>query len=158
MGESTESSASERQIIVFNLSNEIFGMDIRRVERIAPPETITFVPRAPAFISGIMNLAGRIITVIDLAQILQLKKEKHPLEQIIILNHEEMNVGFVTGLVTDVITTDDESLNKEMVRMGAGEECFVSAILNMGDRIINIMDVEKLIDFVNKSFVGSGAK
>jgi chemotaxis signal transduction protein len=69
-----------------------------------------------------------------------------------------MNVGFVTGLVTDVITTDDESLNKEIVRISAGEESFVSSILNMGDRIINIMDVEKLIDFVNKSFVGSGAK
>ena len=133
-------------------------MDIRRIERIAHPETITFVPRAPSFISGIMNLAGRIITVIDLAQVLQLKREERDLQQIIILSHEDMNLGFVTGLVTDVITTDDESLIKQMVGISAGEENFVSAILNLGDRIINILDVEKLINYISKSFIGSGAK
>jgi purine-binding chemotaxis protein CheW len=157
MGELADGGV-ERQIIAFTLSHEAFGIDITRVERIAPRETITRVPRTPGFISGIMNLAGRIITLIDLAQILQLKREDEVGQQIIILNHEEMNVGFITGLVTDVITTDDESLSKEIVRLKSQEENFVSAILNPGDRIINILDIEKLFEFIKKSFVDSRGK
>jgi purine-binding chemotaxis protein CheW len=157
MGELADGGA-ERQIIAFTLSHEAFGIDITRVERIAPRETITLVPRAPGFISGIMNLAGRIITLIDLAQILQLKRDEETGQQIIILNHEDMNVGFITGLVTDVITTDDESLSKEIVRLKSQEENFVSAILNPGERIINILDIEKLFEFIKKSFVDSRGK
>ncbi len=157
MGELTDGGA-ERQIIAFTLSHEAFGIDIARVERIAPRETITRVPRTPAFISGIMNQAGRIITLIDLTQILLLKREEEVGQQIIILNHEDMNIGFITGQVTDVITTDEESLNKEIVRISSQEGNFVSAILNLGDRIINILDIEKLIDYVKKSFVDSRGK
>jgi purine-binding chemotaxis protein CheW len=157
MGELNDGGA-ERQIIAFTLSHEAFGIDIARVERIAPRETITRVPRTPVFISGIMNQAGRIITLIDLTQILLLKREEEVGQQIIILNHEDMNIGFITGQVTDVITTDEESLNKEIVRISSPEGNFVSAILNLGDRIINILDIEKLIDYVKKSFVDSRGK
>ena len=157
MGE-TNDGGGELQIIAFTLSHEAFGLDIAQVERIAPRETITRVPRAPAYISGIMNLAGRIVTLIDLTQVLKLEREEEIGQQIIILNHEDMNIGFITGQVTDVITTSDESLNKEMVRIDSQEENFVSAILNLGDRIINILDIEKLFDFVKKSFVDSRGK
>ena len=103
-------------------------------------------------------MAGRIITLIDLAEILQLGKGDEAGQQIIILNHEDMNVGFITGQVTDVIMTDDESLNKEIVRIGAQEGNFVSAILKTGDRIINVLNVEKLFDFMRKSFIDSRGK
>ncbi len=158
MGEHNDGGGAERQIIAFTLSHEAFGIDIARVQRIAPPETITRVPRAPAFISGIMNLAGRIITLINLAQILQLPSGEETGQQIIILNHEDMNIGFVTGQVTDVIMTDEVSLNKEIVRIGQQEENFVFAILNTGDRIINILNIEKLFDFIRKSFIDSRGK
>jgi purine-binding chemotaxis protein CheW len=158
MGEHPDGTTAERQIIAFTLSHEVFGIDIARVRRIAPPETVTPVPRAPAFISGIMNMAGRIITLIDLAQILSLKKGDEAGQQIIILNHEDMNIGFITGQVADVIMTNDESLNKEIVRISAQEENFVSAILNTGDRIINVLNIEKLFDFIKKSFVDSRGK
>jgi purine-binding chemotaxis protein CheW len=158
MGEQNDGGGAERQIIAFTLSHEAFGIDITRVQRIAPPETITHVPRAPAFISGIMNLAGRIITLIDLAQILQLHRGDEAGQQIIILNHEDMSIGFITGQVTDVIMTDEGALNKEIVRVGQQEGNFVSAILNTGDRIVNILNIEKLFDFIRKSFIDSRGK
>jgi len=158
MGEHTDGGGVERQFIAFTLSQEAFGIDITRVQRIAPPETITRVPRAPVFILGIMNMAGVIITLIDLSHILHLKARDELGQQIIILNHEDMNIGFVTGQVTDVIMTGDESLNKEMVRVGTQEDNFVSEILNTGDRIINILNIEKLFDFIRKSFVDSRRK
>jgi purine-binding chemotaxis protein CheW len=158
MGDQIDGGAVERQIIAFTLSHEAFGIDIVQVQRIAPPETITRVPRAPDFISGIMNLAGRIITLIDLSRILHLGKDEDAGQQIIILNHEDMNIGFVTGQVTDVIMTDDESLNREIIRIGAQEENFVSAVLKTEDRIINVLNVDKLFDFVRKSFIDSRGK
>ena len=158
MGEHTDGGGVERQIIAFTISQEAFGIDITRVQRIAPPETITRVPRAPAFILGIMNMAGFIITLIDLAHILHLKATDQVGQQIIILNHEDMNIGFVTGQVTDVIMTGEESLNKEMVRVGTQEDNFVSEILKTDNRIINILNIEKLFDFIRKSFVDSRGK
>jgi purine-binding chemotaxis protein CheW len=159
MDDRNDSTSLERQIIAFHVAGEVFGLDITQIERIAHPETITLVPRAPAFVSGIMNLAGRIITVVDLALMMHMKRaEEIDGDQIIILGREDMNLGFVTGQVTDVITTNEESLNEGMVRMGSSEEQFVSAVLKLGDRIVNILNVDKLIDYINKSFVGVGAK
>lgn len=146
-----EKGSPGEQIISFELAKEVFGLNIGNVERIAYLESITHVPRAPSFIVGIMNMAGRIITLVDLSKILELEGRGN-FEQVIILEKETINIGLLTGFVTDVITIDEKSKTDSVIMLDAKDKGFISSVINTGDKIINLLDVDKLVDFIGNSF------
>lgn len=148
---------TERQIIAFKLGGEIFGLDISNIERIAQLEPVTLVPKAPDFISGIMNLGGSIITLVNLSKILNIPEEED-VDQIIILENETMNIGVLAGLVTDVITVDEDSPDEGLIRIDSQDSSFVSGVFKAKDKIINVLNVGKLFDFIESSFAGSRIK
>ena len=57
---------AERQLVVFDLANEVYGINIGTVREIIRMQTVTFVPDAPEFVQGVINLRGRVIPVVDL--------------------------------------------------------------------------------------------
>src|SRR5438046_2575808 len=62
----TESEAV--QYLTFYLGEEEYGVNLLRVREIIQYDTITRVPRTPAFIRGVINLRGTVVPVVDLGQ------------------------------------------------------------------------------------------
>jgi len=58
-------ASDEGQCVVFQLSGEEFAIDINNVKEIVRLPNITPIPRSPAFVSGICNLRGSVLPVID---------------------------------------------------------------------------------------------
>ncbi|MBA4386234.1 MAG: chemotaxis protein CheW, partial [Anaerolinea sp.] len=56
----------EKQLVIFELGSENFGIDIASVEGINKMLDITKVPQAPSYVEGITNLRGSVLPVIDL--------------------------------------------------------------------------------------------
>ena len=56
----------ERQLVVFDLNEEAYGVDISAVREIIRMQEITRVPRAPEVIEGVINLRCKVIPVVDL--------------------------------------------------------------------------------------------
>ena len=56
----------EQQLVVFELANEQYGLDISTVEGIIKMQAITKMPQAPVFVEGVTNLRGTVVPVIDL--------------------------------------------------------------------------------------------
>ena len=61
-----QATTAERQLVVFDLNEEAYGVDIGAVREIIRLQEITRVPRAPRFIEGVINLRGKVIPVVDL--------------------------------------------------------------------------------------------
>jgi len=154
-----ESTVIERQIITFKLGDEVFGLDINSVRRIAQLEPSTIVPRAPDFITGIMNLGGSIITLVNLSKILKIPGEES-FDQVIILKNETMQIGILTGLITDVIAIDENSQEEGLIGIDRQETdiSFVSGVFKIGDKIVNILYSNKIFDFVDDSISVSRVK
>ncbi|MDA0353006.1 MAG: chemotaxis protein CheW [Chloroflexi bacterium] len=57
-----------RQLVVFELANEVYGINIGAVREIIRTQTVTYVPDAPDFVEGVINLRGRVIPVVDLCK------------------------------------------------------------------------------------------
>ena len=57
---------AERQLVVFDLAGEVYGVNIETVREIIRMQTVTYVPDAPKFVEGVINLRGRVIPVVDL--------------------------------------------------------------------------------------------
>ena len=57
---------AETQFVIFKLNDEEYGVNIKQVQEIGSYQKATFVPNAPDFIEGIINLRNMVIPVINL--------------------------------------------------------------------------------------------
>ena len=67
---------ADEQFIIFRLGDQEYGLPIAAVDEIArPPDHITRLPKAPAFIDGVMNLRGSVVPIVDLRRRFELALE-----------------------------------------------------------------------------------
>lgn len=86
--------------VIFRVEKERYGLPLSSVrEVVVPPERFTRVPRAPPAISGVMNLRGRVVTVVEMRQLLGLPEGQSPASRVLLLDRGRRDLGF---LVTDV--------------------------------------------------------
>ena len=86
--------------VIFRVEKERYGLPLAAVkEVVVPPERFTRVPRAPAAVSGVMNLRGRVVTVVELRQLLGLPEGPAPNGRVLLLERGRRDLGL---LVTDV--------------------------------------------------------
>jgi purine-binding chemotaxis protein CheW len=86
--------------VIFRVEKERYGLPLAAVrEVVVPPERFTRVPRAPAAVTGVMNLRGRVVTVVELRQLLGLPDGPTPPSRVVLLDRGRRDLGL---LVTDV--------------------------------------------------------
>ncbi|WP_309894363.1 chemotaxis protein CheW [Archangium sp.] len=86
--------------VIFRVEKERYGLPLAAVkEVVVPPERFTRVPRAPAAVAGVMNLRGRVVTVVELRQLLGLPDGSMPPGRVVLLERGRKDLGL---LVTDV--------------------------------------------------------
>ena len=86
--------------VIFRVEKERYGLPLAAVkEVVVPPERFTRVPRAPAAVAGVMNLRGRVVTVVELRQLLGLPDGSTPPGRVVLLERGRKDLGL---LVTDV--------------------------------------------------------
>lgn len=86
--------------VIFRVEKERYGLPLAAVkEVVVPPERFTRVPRAPTAVAGVMNLRGRVVTVVELRQLLGLPDGPTPPGRVVLLERGRKDLGL---LVTDV--------------------------------------------------------
>jgi purine-binding chemotaxis protein CheW len=86
--------------VIFRVEKERYGLPLAAVrEVVVPPPRFSRVPRAPPAISGVMNLRGRVVTVVELRQLLGLPDGTTPPARVVLLDRGRRDLGL---LVTDV--------------------------------------------------------
>ena len=92
------------QFVLFRVADDLFGLPVEAVEEVVRvPETLTRLPKAPAFVEGVMNLRGTALPVIDQRRRFDLEPaEEMPGRRIIVLSFEGTRAGFIVDRVTDV--------------------------------------------------------
>jgi len=106
-----EISRDKKQYVIFYLADKKFGVDINQTKEILSNTNLTFVPDSPDFISGIINLRGSVVPVVDLKLRLNIngeKKEKE--EKIIIIELDDLTAGMMVDEVKEI-----EPLTKENI-------------------------------------------
>lgn len=100
-----EDEQGERlEIAHIRLGHELYGLDVQYIFDIRPLEGITRVPRVPAWVAGVVNLRGHIISVLDLQRFLDLPTEegKNNNQHLILVQTPRMEVALLTDAVLAV--------------------------------------------------------
>ncbi len=103
-----------KQYIVVKLDNEQYGIDISLVDNIVRMQQITRVPMAQSYFSGVINLRGEIIPVLNLRLKFDLPMKEYTNATRIIIIKPENNakIGVLVDEVREVVTLEDENIEK----------------------------------------------
>lgn len=95
----------DEQVVVFRLNKEEFGVSINSVQEIVRvPDELIHVPKAPAFVEGVINLRGSVLPVIDLRLRLGLARvERSDNQRIMVFLIAGVRTGFIVDQVAEVL-------------------------------------------------------
>ena len=134
------------QFIGLYIGEGEFLLPIEVMNEIIMVHALTFVPGAPNFIEGVINLRGNILPAINLRKMMGLETSA-PTSQsrIIVANYEDMVIGLIVDGISYVITlNEDDVLNQTLPGKGPGAE-LVSSISKRGDQVNGILDIAKIV-------------
>lgn len=143
----TASQADEiLQLVSFKIGEEEFGVDILKVQEINRMDQITRVPNAPDYVSGVMNLRGKVIPIIDLRKRFRLpKKERDKDTRIIVVELRSRVVGFLVDAVNEVLRIPKNVTEPPPPMVaGIGSE-YITAVGKLEDRLLILIDLDKIL-------------
>ncbi|MEJ2059498.1 MAG: chemotaxis protein CheW [Gammaproteobacteria bacterium] len=134
------------QCVTFSLGDEVYALDVMRVQEVLRVGEISPVPGAPDYVLGIINLRGNVVTVIDMRLRLGLPNtEPTHLSRIVVLEVANQPVGLLVDSVADVVQIQRDDIdpspnvgNKEAAR-------YIQGVASHGQDLIIIVDAGKLL-------------
>ena len=149
---SEKKSTAEKQLVLFKLANEEFGVDILEVREIVRMESITKIPNTVGYIVGAINLRGSIITVMDLSMKLGLPLKPYDKNtRIIIIEVGNNTVGIIVDCATEVLHLHQDKVQPTPNILGSRTQStihtqFIDGIGTLNDRMIILLDLKKVVE------------
>jgi len=133
-------------LVTFFLADEEYAVDVRLVQEIIRVSEITQIPRAPAFIKGVINLRGRIIPVVDLKRKLNLGDvEETRQARIVVVKIRERLLGLLVDGASQVLKVPVSTIEpppEEVVEIDAN---YIRGVAKLEKRLIILMDLQKIL-------------
>lgn len=149
-----------RQYLTFKLGNEVFGIDVAKVREVLDLTTITKIPKTPDFMSGVINLRGSVVPVVDLRLCFHMSETRRTRNTCIVvvevmLEDESTVIGALADSVEEVI---DLEPNQIQPAPKIGTQLQTDFIKGMGKResqFIVILDIDRVFSAEELSAVRS---
>jgi purine-binding chemotaxis protein CheW len=133
---------SEFQIVVCQLGQESYGLDISSVYEIIRFRECTAVPRSPSFVDGVINLRGLIIPVMDMASRFgQSRSETTRSTRIIVAGTNGMRVGLVVDAVTEVLMVSEDDVQPTPEAAAGYDAGYLRGIAKVGEELVILLDL-----------------
>jgi purine-binding chemotaxis protein CheW len=137
------------QLVTFQISEELYGIDIMDVKEIVRVQDIRPIPNAPSYVEGLFNLRGEIIPIISLHKRFHLKKaqlgeDEELLSGFIIIDIDGMKLGVIIDKVERVVAIEESDIQPppQMIT-GIGSE-YIQGVVNRETGYLIILDIRKL--------------
>ena len=137
----------EQQLVVFDLADEDYAINIATVESIIKIQSITLLPHSKAYIKGVINLRGAVLPVIDLR--IRFGLEPQPATRqtrIMVVNMSKLKVGVVVDSVSEVLRVPDDCIEALPPTVSAVNSTYLKNIINFEKRLIILLDLSRIID------------
>ncbi|MDF0604261.1 chemotaxis protein CheW [Neisseriaceae bacterium TC5R-5] len=139
-------ASNARELLVFTLGSEEYGIDILKVQEIRGYDTVTRIANAPEFIKGVINLRGSIVPIVDLRMKFGLRELIYnEFTVVIILNITSRTMGIVVDGVSDVIQLSQEEMRAAPEFGAAVDTAYIEGLGTVGEQMIIVVDIERLM-------------
>ena len=129
---------------IFTVEDEYFGLEIHKVVEILNPVRLHKVPELPAFISGVIKVRGEITPVVDMRVRFGVKNLSGKY-RVLIVRLGEDKIGLHVDTVTGIVEIPDDRISRPPGYFKGFREEFIRGVGHSDDRIVIILDIEKVL-------------
>ena len=133
-------------MVVFDLADEGYGVDISAVREIIRLQEITQVPRTPEFVEGVINLRGKVIPVIDLRKRFGLTVEAESQDnRIVVVDIGEQHIGVIVDAVKEVLRIPTDSVEPPASVITTADSDYLLGIAKLDSQLIILLDLRMVL-------------
>ncbi|MFO7748989.1 MAG: chemotaxis protein CheW [Desulfobacteraceae bacterium] len=147
MTETTELvSETAMEMATFYVGKALCGIDILSIQEINKNFEMTSVPQSADYVVGVLNLRGRIVTILDLGKKLGLSQiEKGKNNRNIIVRYQDEHIGLLVDSISDVVAAEKEHIEQAPSNIGGVKGKFFHGVLKTEKSLIGILDIEEVL-------------
>jgi purine-binding chemotaxis protein CheW len=146
----------EKQLVVFNLGEESYAIDISMVREIIQMQPITKVPGTPHSLEGVINLRGAVIPIVDLRKKFKLNRvNKDKDTRIVVVNCKGQDVGVIVDSVAEVLRIPLDSLEPSSNVFSDEHLEHVQGIVKLENRLVILLDMNQVLSVQDISMINT---
>jgi purine-binding chemotaxis protein CheW len=136
-----------KEYVTAMIGGQLFGLPIQQVQDVFLPERLTRVPLAPSEIAGVLNLRGRIVTLVDMRRRLGLgdRLDRGPSMAIGVESRGE-SYGLLIDSVGEVQKLDDETREPNPINLDPRLASVSAGIHRLDGQLLMVVDVGRVLD------------
>ncbi|OEY67415.1 chemotaxis protein CheV [Marinobacter sp. X15-166B] len=135
------------ELLMFRLrGRQVYGINVFKVKEILPCPKLYSLPKSQPVIRGVAHIRGETIPIIDLGQAIgfpAIPEEKLASSFVIITEYNRHTQGFLVASVDRIVNMNWEEILPPP--KGAGRDVYLTAVTNIDDNLVEIIDVEKVL-------------
>jgi len=140
-----ETGTNELEILEFVISGNSYGINVAKITELMQIQEVQEMPLAHPCVEGVFQPRSEVYTIVDLSKYLGLTPSDDPTKDIfIITNFNQMNIAFHVHAVESIFRISWNDIEKPDSIIYGGQEGVVTGIAKVNDRIISILDFEKI--------------
>jgi len=140
-----ETGTNELEILEFVIAGNSYGINVAKITELMQIQEVQEMPLAHPCVEGIFQPRNEVYTIVDLAKYLGLMPSEDASKDIfIITNFNQMNIAFHVHAVESIFRISWNDIEKPDSIIYGGQEGVVTGIAKVNDRIISILDFEKI--------------
>ena len=144
--ETVGNEVEEKQLVIFDLAEETYGVDIGSVREIIRIQEITKVPRTPDFVEGVINLRGNVIPVIDLRKRFGFQQTDATKDtRIVVVDINGNDIGVVVDAVTEVLRLSSDAVEPPTGVIVSADSDYLLGIAKLESRLIILLDLQRAL-------------
>lgn len=145
-----ESGTNELEILEFTVGRQHYGINVAKISELMKSHEVTPMPNSNPYVEGIFNPRGTIMTLIDLPSYLgHAKSESADTDIFIITNFNKIFCAFRVHTVEEIHRLSWSDMEKPDTAIYGGEEGLATGIARVGDRLVTIIDFEKIMQDIS---------
>ncbi|PYZ93125.1 chemotaxis protein CheW [Salipaludibacillus keqinensis] len=142
-----ETVIEDVKVIVFQLKDEDYGVEVAQVRSIERVQHITRVPSTPDFVEGVINLRGVVTPIIDLRKRFAIQGLDHSeTTRVIIVTVGQMDVGLVVDAANDVLDIPKNAIEPPPKVVGGLEAAYIRGVAKLEKRLLILLNLDKVLN------------
>lgn len=134
------------ELATFFIGEALCGIDILNIQEINRHQDVTWVPQAPDYVLGVLNLRGRIVTVIDLGKKLGLSPINADKDnRNIIVDSQDEQIGFLVDRISDVLLADTDKIEAAPANIGGVQGKYFNGVFKTETSLIGVLNIEEVL-------------
>jgi purine-binding chemotaxis protein CheW len=134
------------QLVTFRLKDETYGINVMQVQEVLRVSEIAPVPGAPAYVLGIINLRGNVVTVIDTRIRFGLNStEPDDTSRIVIIESDQQVVGILVDSVAEVIELQQSDIDSAPSIGSEDSARYIQGVASRDEDLLIVVDLKKLL-------------